>query len=339
MPTEIKVVEEKKQWNEFIDAQMPHTFLQCWEWKLSQELMKNKTFSLGIYEEKKLIGVAFVYIIRAKRGSFLFCPHGPIIQGHWEENFKILFTYLKKLAKEEKLDFIRISPLEKKTSEMILFFKKCGFKDAPIHMHPELAWMLDISLSEEELLAGMKKRTRYSIVKAQKDGVEVVSTTDSRDIEKFYGIYRETAIRQGFVPFSKEYVKKEFEIFSAEGKIVLLFASQADEIIATAMIVYCNGSGFYHHGASTRNHTTIPASELLQWHAIREAKKRGCVLYNFWGIAPENSPNHPWIGLSRFKKGFGGFDEEYAHAQDYPLALKYWLNYVVETLRRVKRKY
>ena len=71
---------------------------------------------------------------------------------------------------------------------------------------------------------------------------------------------------------------------------------------------------------------------------IQEAKKRGCTLYNFWGVSPDNKPKHPWAGLSLFKKGFGGFEETYLHAQDKPLTKKYWLNYIIETVRRLKRR-
>jgi len=336
---EIKRIETKEKWDEFIEEISAHTFLQSWEWRLAQEMMGNKIFNLGIFDGDKIIGVAFVYVIRAKRGSFLFCPHGPLISKNWENSFSDLLKYLRELAKKEKVDFIRISPLDKKSDDKIALFRRLGFRKAPIHMHPELSWLLDLQLSEEELLKNMKKRTRYSINKAQKDGVEIISSTDSKDIEDFYKIYIETAKRQIFVPFSKDYVKKEFEIFNKQGKIMLFFAKYKGEIITTAMIIYSNGSGFYHHGASIRSRSSITSSEYLQWGAILEAKKRGLKLYNFWGISPEENKNHPWTGVTQFKKGFGGFPEEYVPTQDYPLTLKYWLNYMIETVRRIKRKY
>lgn len=339
MPINIKTIESRDVWEKFVNEYEPHTFLQNWEWKLSQEIMGNKTFNLGIYNGDKLIGVAFVYKISARRGSFLFCPHGPLVNDDKENAYKEFFAFIKKMAKEEKVDFIRISPLEIKTEKICNLFKQSGFRDAPLHMHPELAWILNIEPSEEKLLKEMKKRTRYSINKAEKDGVELISSTELKDLDAFYDVYMETANRQDFVPFSKEYIRKEFDIFGKENKILIFFAKYQGEIIATAMIIYSNGSGFYHHGASTRKHSNITASEFLQWQAIREAKKRGMKLYNFWGVAPDDAPNHPWIGLSRFKKGFGGFEEAYVHAQDFSVTMKYWLNYIVETVRRIKRKY
>jgi lipid II:glycine glycyltransferase (peptidoglycan interpeptide bridge formation enzyme) len=83
----------------------------------------------------------------------------------------------------------------------------------------------------------------------------------------------------------------------------------------------------------------------LQWEAIKEAKSRGCKTYNFWGIAPEiKNPEdikvslHPWAGLSLFKMGFGGERKEYVKTQDLDVSPKYWLNYIIEVLRKHKRR-
>ena len=76
---------------------------------------------------------------------------------------------------------------------------------------------------------------------------------------------------------------------------------------------------------------------MVQWEIIKEAKRRGCALYNFWGIAPEGAGDHPWAGLSLFKKGFGGFSEEYIRTQDFPVSKKYWITYAIEHMRKWKR--
>ena len=107
--------------------------------------------------------------------------------------------------------------------------------------------------------------------------------------------------------------------------------------LASAVIVFYGNSAFYHHGASAES--KIPSAYLLQWEAILEAKRRGHKFYNFWGIVPDEvaAKGHPWAGITLFKKGFGGFRTDYLHAQDLPLSWRYWPNYLLETMRRVKR--
>lgn len=339
MNYEIKNIDSREEWTDFEQKYAPHSFLHTWEWGLAQQELGYKIFRLGIYQAEQLVGIAFVYKIKAKRGSFLFCPHGPLINYQEKDIFYELINYIKKLAQQEKVDFIRISPLLKDSQNNQDIFKNLGFKNAPIHMHPEIAWILDIKADSDQLLREMKKRTRYSINKAQRDGVKIIKTKNINHIDEFYNLYQKTANRQDFVPFSKEYIQKEFEIFSSQDKAMMFFAYYQDIPIATAIIIFANNSGFYHHGASIRKFAQIPASELLQWEAILEAKFRGSKLYNFWGIAPLDKKRHPWQGLSRFKMGFGGFAEEYIHAQDLILSPKYFVNYLIESIRKIKRGY
>ncbi|MDP2736806.1 MAG: peptidoglycan bridge formation glycyltransferase FemA/FemB family protein [bacterium] len=341
MPINIKIIESAIEWREAEALFKPHTFLQSWEWSLSQEALGQKIFRLGIFNENKIIGLAFFYLIKAKRGSFLFCPHGPII--NWPEAdtvLPVLLEYLVKLAKEIKADFIRLSPLAKNSPVNKKIIKNLGFRPAPVHMmHPELSWMIDLTPSLEIILNRMEKRTRYSIRKAEKDNVEIISSSSQGDLDKFYELYKQTADRQGFVPYTKDYLEKELQSFLQNDKIKIYLAYYHKELIAAAMVVYANNSAFYHHGASIRKFSNITASELLQWAAIEEAKKNGLSYYNFWGIVRGEGTKHPWAGLSKFKKGFGGFEEEYLHAQDYVLSIKYWLNYLIEIIRKIKRGY
>jgi lipid II:glycine glycyltransferase (peptidoglycan interpeptide bridge formation enzyme) len=109
------------------------------------------------------------------------------------------------------------------------------------------------------------------------------------------------------------------------------------EVISSSMIIFWQDTAFYHQGASSLKHPKIPVSYLLQWETIKEAKKRNLNLYNFWGIAPEGRKSHPWAGLTLFKKGFGGYVKKYVETQDLPLSQRYWLTFVFESLRRIKR--
>ncbi|MFA6393780.1 MAG: peptidoglycan bridge formation glycyltransferase FemA/FemB family protein [Patescibacteria group bacterium] len=338
---EIKEIIDEKVWQDFEGSCAPHTFLQTWEWGAAQELLGHKIFRLGIFEKGNIRGTAFVYRINARRGSFLFCPHGPSVSWQDPEDFRALAGHLRALAKKEKVSFIRVSSLAPDTEEMGKLFKTEGFIPAPVHMmHPENAWILNINRPEEEILGAMKKRTRYSIRKAEKDGIKITTSANPEDVKLFYGMYLETAKRQKFIPFSESYIRREFEIFKNNNKALMFFAYFKGKLISAAVIIFSSGMAFYHHGASIRSDNSgLTASELLQWNVILEARRRGLKNYNFWGIAPENAKKHPWRGLTIFKKGFGGRAENYLHAQDLVISPKYWLNYVVETLRRVKRGY
>ncbi|MCK4919204.1 MAG: peptidoglycan bridge formation glycyltransferase FemA/FemB family protein, partial [Candidatus Pacebacteria bacterium] len=256
-----------------------------------------------------------------------------------QEILNKIFQYLKDLGKKENVGFVRISPLLEKTQENLERFRKFGFKNAPIHMmHPEMTWLLDITKSEDDLMKGMRKTHRNLIRRAIKDGVEIVKSNDEKYLKAFYDIHSETVKRHKFIPFSYDYIKKEIETFRQDNQIEIFSAIYDEKIISSAIIVFYGKQAFYHHGASSSEYMKVPSSYLSLWEAIREAKIRGIEIFNFYGIV-DDKPNHPWSGLSRFKKGFGGYQKNILHCQDLPLSKKYLLTYFIETARKIKRGY
>ncbi|MFA5368579.1 MAG: peptidoglycan bridge formation glycyltransferase FemA/FemB family protein [Candidatus Paceibacterota bacterium] len=337
-------IKDKKEWEEFLLQVKEKTFCQSWNWGEFNKLMGDKIWRFGIESNGKILAVFQILKISAKRGKFIFLPHGPaILEGaDFEKTLEVCFKKIKELSKLEKVSFIRIAPIFLRIEKNIKMFKDLGFINAPTHMHPELTWELDLKDSEEELLKNMRKTTRYLIKQGAKDSdLEIVKSQSLEDLEAFKDVYQVTADRHSFTPFSFDYLKKELLSFKEGNEVLIFSAKYKGEIISSAMIIYWSGMAFYHQGASTLKYPKIPASYLLQWEAIKEAKKRNCVLYNFWGIAPEEdlekNKNHPWYGLSLFKKGFGGYKKEYVKTQDYPLSLSYWLTYIFEELRKKKR--
>jgi len=90
------------------------------------------------------------------------------------------------LGKKEKVWFLRIAPLLLRNEENNQLFDDLGFINAPIHMHPEITWELDLNLPEEELLKNMRKTTRYLIRQAEKnEKIEVIKINKERGPGEF----------------------------------------------------------------------------------------------------------------------------------------------------------
>jgi len=346
---EIKEITDKNLWEDFLRDCYPKTFLQSWNWGDFSKSMGQKIWRLGVYHNQELVATCLVVKVKAKRGTFLMVEHGPNIkfkiqnakfQKHKLQILKAILKELKEIGKKERVSFIRVCPIWERSEENEEIFKKLGFRNAPIHVHPEISWILELDKTEEELLYGMRKTTRYLIRQAQKNPeIHIKKSQSLEDLKQFYKIYQETASRHRFVPFSFDYLKDELETFKKDDQILIFLAKYKGEVVSGAVIVYWQNGGFYHHGASLKKYSRVPVSYLIQWEAIKEAKKRGCDFYSFWGIAPKDRPNHPWKGLTLFKKGFGGRKEEYVRTKDYILSQKYWINWIIETARKIKRGY
>src|SRR3989344_4882572 len=189
---EIKEITNKQEWEDFL--------LKC----------EGKTiWRLGIFDNEELISVALVIKHTAKRGSFLLVPHGPvIIRENLYEVLSVLKDKLKEIAKSQKIDFIRINPVCKRSLENEKIFKDLGFRLRALHTHPESSWKLNIEPTQEEILSGMRKTTRYLVKQAEKNKVEIIQTFNIEDIEIFNKMHLEVVKRQKFIPFSLEYFKK-----------------------------------------------------------------------------------------------------------------------------------
>jgi lipid II:glycine glycyltransferase (peptidoglycan interpeptide bridge formation enzyme) len=212
-------------------------------------------------------------------------------------------------------------------------------------VHPEVTWELDITLPEEKLLMNMRKTTRYLIRQAEKNlDIQIIKSSNIKDFELFKPVYAETAKRHKFVAFANSYLGKELEAFLPDNQILIFLGKYKDKVVSAAIFVFWQDMCFYHHSGSLKKFNKIPVSYLLQWEAIKEAKNRGCKTYNFWGIAPDitteedaSKSEHPWAGLSLFKIGFGGYKKEYVKTQDFVISKKYWINYIIESIRKRKR--
>ncbi|MFH1353893.1 MAG: peptidoglycan bridge formation glycyltransferase FemA/FemB family protein [bacterium] len=335
----IKEITDEYRWNKFLLTLEPNTFLQSWQWGQLQKQSGEGVRYLGFFAQDKLFGAALLITVNAKRGRHLFCPHGPVFQNEEDTiNYLPEFNdYCKKLAKQDKAIALRIAPLLITNQQNTAAFQDLGFRPAPLHVHAECTWNLDISPDEDKLISNMRKTTRHAIRKAQNLSVKIDIMTDSGITERFLPLYHATESRHQFTAFSKDFIHKQVNIFSQGNNIFAVFASHQSQDIAAAILIQFGPTVFYHHGASSKYNNQPPASHLVQWEAIKEARRRGATRYNFWGISPENKPGHPFTGITIFKQGFGGYALDYMHAQDLPLSPLYRKLWLVETLRKLRR--
>lgn len=334
----VKNIENKKEWEEFILSKNEANFLQSWSWGEFHKALGKTINRSGFFENNKLVGVMLSIVEPARRGKYLTVPGGPIIDWNNNDLVNAFVKQIKIIAKENNCVFVRVRPQLKQDDFSINLFKNLGLIKAPMHLHAELTSQLDITKSEDELMAQMRKGTRYEVRKAIKEEIKISSSTNESEIKKFYDLQIETSKRQKFIPFSYKFLNEQFKVFAESGNVLLYKAEIEKKLLAQAFVIFYNKEAVYHYGASTQEGRQYPGAYLIQWEAIKEAKKRGMTRYNFWGVAPENNQNHRFSGLSLFKRGFGGQDFEYLHAQDLIINKpKYLFNYTIETIRKKLR--
>lgn len=325
-------------WQAHLEPFHEANFLQSWQWGEFQQSLGKSVFRLAIIEDKTTLAVAQVVNEPARRGAYLAIAGGPLID--WQNQRFVLefFQQLRVLAQQQNCVFIRFRPQVESTFVPDLLLKQLGVKLAPMHLTADLTIEIDLTKNDDVLLAEMRKQHRQAIKKSLELGITVRQSQDPKDLKQFYREQLAVAQRHGFVPFSENFLTKQFAAFLATNQVALFHAYYQDKLLASAFVIFNNGEAVYHYGVSTPANQEYPGSYACQWAIMQAAKRRGCHKYNLWGVSPKDATQHRFYGVGLFKRGFGGREVAYLPAHDLPMTWQYWLTWTFETLRRKIRK-
>ncbi len=338
MRYQVKEVQDKSVWDSFLLRKNPQSFLQSWNWGETNRLVGHKIYRLGFYNSGELVGVCLAIKEKAKRGPHFVVPGGPIIDWKNKNLVDAFVSYIKDLGRKEKVWFVRIRPEVHESVEARKLFSSLGMFPAPMHLHAENTWVLDITSSEEEILRQMRKTTRYLVKKSLGMGLIVEESINPGDSTILSKLQEETVKRHKFVGFSEKLFRSQLATFGKDSQASLFICRHKKDVLAAAIIIFYGDVAYYHHSGSVSGNRDIPFSYFLQWEIIKRAKERGCKDYNFWGIAPNDDPKHRFAGVTLFKTGFGGRRIDWLHAHDLPISKFYWMTYVFELARKTLRR-
>jgi lipid II:glycine glycyltransferase (peptidoglycan interpeptide bridge formation enzyme) len=248
--------------------------------------------------------------------SFAYVPWGPVFPKEFtlsdEEKSRVLAEIAKNLHHLLPPDtiFIRFDPpwhsegAETSAPQLFAPFSRSG-----ADIQPPDTVILNLEDSEEAILEAMKPKWRYNIRLAEKKGV-TIRHADEDGLETFYNLFQTTAKRDGIAIHSLEYYEKLFSHCKnypdQAQNIALYLAEHENEAISSVIVLFRGDEAVYLYGASADHKRNLMSPYALQWQAIKDAKAAGCKTYDFFGIPPNEDPNHPMAGLYRFKTGFGG---------------------------------
>jgi lipid II:glycine glycyltransferase (peptidoglycan interpeptide bridge formation enzyme) len=184
--------------------------------------------------------------------------------------------------------------------------------------------LLDLTRSEDELLAAMKSKTRYNVRLASRRGV-TVRAGKVHDIPRFYDMYAETGQRDGFLTRPLAYYSDAWRTFLEAGLAHMLLAEVEGDAVAGAILFRFGDTAWFNYGASTDRHRSRMPNYALQWEAIRWARSVGCMVYDMWGAPDTLDESDRLWGVWRFKAGLGAQFAPHIGAYDYPTSqLLYW---------------
>lgn len=304
------------EWNQYVGSRSNLHLLQTGEWG---ELKS----AFGWKPVRIINGEARVQILFRKLPLGFTIGYIPkaVVSSQWKVESGQWIQEIDDVCRTNHAIFLKLEP-DAWDNDFIIQHASRSFSISKHNIQPPRTIIIDISGSEEEILARMKQKTRYNIRLAEKKGVTVRAWDD---FAAFHQMMLVTGGRDGFGVHSLEYYKRAYELMHPKGMCEILVAEYEGKPLAALFVARNGNRAYYLYGASTDEERNRMPAYLLQWDAMKWAKAYGCDEYDLWGVPDEDEATleanfesrHDGLwGVYRFKRGFGGQLKRAAQAMD-----------------------
>lgn len=327
--------QQRGQWDSFVNEHPNGHLLQSWGWGELKARIGWYPVRLALWDQERREMVAAVQVLRrtAPRvpvwtGNLAYVPKGPVVDWAEASLCEALFSQMNRYLSLRGTLALRIEPdQEAETAQGKLVLKRL---DA-FHMHPVRTVqplrtiVLDLTLDEDTLLARMKEKWRYNVRLAGRKGVTVRIAETVDDVRAWYTLLETTSERDEFGIHTLDYYLHVWNLFVPRKQGRLFLAEHDGQLLAGIFVGLFAQQAIYLYGASSNEHRHLMPNHLLQWEAMRWAKREGAKLYDFWGIPDTDAEEEAMAGVYRFKRGWGGRVVQFLGCYEYtyhPMAMK-----------------
>lgn len=249
----------------------------------------------------------------------LYCPYPNFGS---DKNLDELLISLRDQAEKLNCTFLRFEFGAKPSTK---FLNTRGFRKVTYQqLQPSHTQIIQLTSSKEDILAQMSQNSRNITRNYHKKDIVIHTSHEVRDISILTKLLSRVAQRNHITTHPSAYYQKQAEALFPSKTATLYYATLGNVPIAAALIVDSDSTRYYTHAAADDVYRKLSAGTALVGQMILDAKDKGLAEFDLYGIAPSDSPSHPWAGFTKFKQSFGGSPVAFQGAWDLPLiSLKY----------------
>lgn len=244
----------------------------------------------------------------------LYCPY-PVFKN--DKKLDELLTSLKDQAKKLNCTFLRFEFGTKPSSAFLNThkFRKVTYQQ----LQPSHTQIIQLTSSKDDILAQMSQNSRNITRNYHKKNIVIHTSHDVKDIAILTKLLSHIAQRNHISTHSPAYYQKQADALFPSETATLYYATLDNIPIAAALIVDSDSTRYYTHAAADDVYRKLSAGTALVGQMILDAKDKGLAQFDLYGIAPTDSPAHPWAGFTKFKQSFGGEPVTFQGTWDLPL--------------------
>ncbi len=338
----VTTITDRDQWNTTLRGLPYAHVLQSWEWgEFKRATTGWQPLRLAFERDGRIVAMASVGVRSVGPLKVMYISKGPALDYSDANLVAEVFDHLQRLARKHMAIWLKIDPdviaatgipegdddnpdAPDITGQAVLrTLEDRGWRFSADQVQFRNTITVDLSRSEDELLAAMSQNTRRKVRTAEKKGVSVRAGTLA-DLPTLYDLYRMTGERDHFLIRPPDYYQQAWQVFMEAGLAHPLIAEVNGKAIAHVILFHFGRTCWYIYGASSNEERDRMPNYLLQWEAIRWAKTNGYALYDMWGAPNDFNESDSMWGVYEFKRGFRGTVTRYIGAWDFaPFAVLY----------------
>lgn len=239
--------------------------------------------------------------------TYLWAKHGPVWASAPSAAEEARFrSELRKLV-PSKVAFVRLHA-EHRSDELSDLLQSVTY-DRTI--------VLDLTLSEDDLMASFKKRGRRDVRKAGRNESLAFADETERAGEAFsdaYALLEETGERDAFGIAPESIYRTMLE--SLEGHVRFYTVRLDGDLACWGIVTTFDNQATYYYAASSAAGRKAGAPDLLVWEMSKDLRGRGITHFDLMGIDSDRAPQ--LSGVTGFKTKFSEEITDVAGAWDLP---------------------
>lgn len=309
----ISKVESDPEWDDFLETRPDGCYQQSSLWAKLKARDGWQYARLVVRKSNQIVGGAQALLKHLPRFGYVgYVSKGPVVAYEDPELEEYVLDQLKRLAREERILFLRIQPPHSAGQIAQRLFER-GALPSQVSVTPLVTARVDIRPEPEAVLARMPKKRRSNIRRAERKGV-TVRVGAEEDLKIFNNLRKIHGKRRRYRTGPADYFESLWSIFASREKACLLVAEYEGEALAARMNVAFGDVVFASFVADSGNLVELNAQSLMHWKAMLWGKERGCSWYDLGGIdkevegyvinglpIPETAPGR----RAKFKLSFG----------------------------------
>ena len=312
MRLQARVVHRRDEWNHLVLALPCPDFRQCWQWGLARASRGWDVLRVAVVDGVACAAAAQVLVRRVPAlGVLLYAPRGPLLADGpvAREALAHLVDHLRIITRAV---FLRVSPgasVEERAAVALL--AEHGFVELPdlwsLWSTPRNVMRLDLTGTEQELLARMTHKRRQHVSTASRKGIttQILASLDA--LRTFHALQAQASRRERYPLPPWPALEALHQGFAPEDGLAVVSGYVDGELAAMLVGLRFGPTAHTLYAASAPAAHRAPVGDLLHWQLMRWARDAGCRELDLGSSCTDIPPTegHRNYGIYRFKHELG----------------------------------